>query len=141
MFDDFEGKVTGAVAPDEAFQLLQELENSQSEEIRRQRAHFRITAKITLVAQPGNSSDKLKFKVQGVTGDLSESGLGAMFPVPLGVGDIYRLVFDTKKFALPMTFARCVRCHMVREDAFEVGMSFFAPIALPAGLESVSVRS
>jgi hypothetical protein len=92
MFDDFE-HATDQHNDDEAFGILQELEQSTPDEIRRQRAHFRIAIKTRLILQAGNASQLLDFKVQGVTGDISESGLGALFPIPLRVGDIYRLTF------------------------------------------------
>jgi hypothetical protein len=130
MFDDSEFN-PGLNADDGAFHLLEELERNTPDEIRRQRAHFRLSVKAAITLLPGNISDTLKFKVQGVTGDLSEGGCRALFPLPPRVGDIYRLEFDRKALNLPLTFARCVRCHLLREDAFEAGFSFFSPISLP----------
>ena len=116
---------------DEAFNLLQELEGSTTEEIRRQRAHFRLAIKAGVILQSGNASGLLDFKVKGVTGDVSEGGCSGLFPIPPRVGDIYRLQFDRQVLDLPLTFARCVRCRLVREDAFEAGFAFFRTICLP----------
>jgi len=130
MFDDLD-KSADSLNSDEAFDLLQDLGRNTPEEIRRQRAHFRLAIKAAVVLQPGNASDILAMKVKGTTGDISEGGLSALFPIPPRVGDIYRLQFDRKTLDLPLTFARCVRCRVVREDAFEAGFSFFSSITLP----------
>ena len=136
MFDDFENDHGGSGSQDDAFKILQELEQNQPDELRKQRTHFRVAVKAEITLQPGNSSDRLKFKVRGVTGDISQSGLGALFPIPTGVGDIYRLEFDQSKIELPVTMARCVRCRLVRDDAFECGFLFFSNIALPRNLSA-----
>lgn len=136
MFDDFDQSGSDSFSQDEAFQILQDLEQNTSEELRKQRGHFRVEVKAAVTVRPGNSSDRLGMKVQGVTGDISQSGLGALLPIPLHVGDVYRLEFDKSTLAIPLTFARCVRCRLVREDAFEAGFVFFSPIGLPANLEA-----
>ncbi len=114
-----------------AFDLLREIERNTPDAIRKQRTHFRIAIKARVFLLPGNASETLKFKLQGVTGDLSEGGCRVLFPLPVSVGDIFRLEFDRGEVDLPLTYARCVRCAMLREDAFEAGFSFFNPIALP----------
>ena len=131
MFDDL-NQSAESINSDEAFDLLQDLGRNTPDEIRRQRAHFRVAIKAAVVLQPGNASELMNFKVKGTTGDVSEGGLSALFPIPPRVGDIYRLAFDRNVLDLPLTFARCVRCRVVREDAFEAGFAFFTPIALPA---------
>ena len=113
-----------------AFDLLRDLERQTPEEIRRKRSSDRIEVKAEVVIQSGDSSRMCKGAVQAVTGDLSEGGCRIMSPVPLGVGDVYRLMFDREALDLSLTFARCVRCRLVREDAFEVGFLFFNPIHL-----------
>ncbi len=130
MFDELENG-EGSLGGDEAFALLRDLERNTPTEIRRQRAHFRLAIKAGVVLQPGNATEMMKLKLQGVTGDVSEGGCSALFPIPIRVGDVYRLQFDRKALALPLTFARCVRCRLVREDAFEAGFAFFSPISLP----------
>ena len=133
MFDEFSDDPR-AVGTEEAFSILQEVERNTPDEIRRQRAHFRVSVKARAILQPGNASDLLDFKVQGVTGDISEGGLGAIFPIAARVGDIYRIELDRTQVDLPLTFVRCARCRLVRESAFEAGFTFFAPIALPENL-------
>jgi hypothetical protein len=110
--------------------LLQELESNTSDEIIRQRAWSRIQVKARVVVQPGNTSEMRTMKVAGVTGDISSGGCQILLPIPLQVGDTYRLTFDRATLDLPMTFARCVRCRLIREDAFESGLAFFQEIEL-----------
>lgn len=122
---------SGMTADDNAFLLLQELEKNTSDELRRQRATFRLALKAAIVVQPGNASELLNLKLRGTTGDISEGGLSAMFSLPVRVGDIYRLQVDPKALNLPLLFARCVRCRLIREDAYESGFAFFDAITLP----------
>lgn len=133
---DSDEPIGGSLNDDNAFDLLQELEQNKSDEIRRKRAHFRVAVKAKVTVQPGNASQMFDFKIQGTTGDLSEGGCQMLLPAPVRVGDIFRLQFDRKELDLPLTFARCVRCRLLREDAFEVGVTFFAPVTLPANLHS-----
>lgn len=133
MFDDTETPAR-SLGGDDAFGLLRDLERNTPEEIRRQRAHFRIAIKAAVVLQAGNASELMAYKVKGVTGDISEGGCSALFPIPARVGDIYRLQFDRQAVGLPLTFARCVRCRVVREDAYEAGFAFFSPICVPENL-------
>ena len=136
MLDDLDNLGAGGPSGD-GFDMLRELENNTSAEIRRQRNHFRITLKAKVIAQPGNTSDILNFRLQGVMGDISEGGFQALFSTPLIVGDIYRFEFDRSELDVPMMFARCVRCRLIREDAFECGLQFFAPIPLPSNLAAL----
>ncbi len=136
MFDD-PNDVAGQITSEEAFSVLRDLERNTPDEIRRQRAHFRLAIKAAVILQPGNATQLLTLKIKGVTGDVSAGGCSALFPIPVNVGDVYRLQFDRKTLDLPLTFARCVRCRLVREDAFEAGFAFFTPISLP---EAAAVR-
>lgn len=111
--------------------LLSELEQNRSDEVRRQRKHFRLQVRLRVTLQPANASALLTLKMQGTTGDLSEGGCCVLFPMPVQVGDVYRLTFDRTQLDVPMVFARCLRCRLLREDAYEAGFQFFAPLALP----------
>ena len=123
--------LSGSASRDDSFAVLEDLERNTPEQIRRQRAHFRLTVKAPVILQPGSASQLTNLKVKGATGDISEGGCSALFPVPVQVGDVYRMQFDRKVLDLPLTFARCVRCRLVREDAFEAGFAFFTPVSLP----------
>jgi c-di-GMP-binding flagellar brake protein YcgR len=130
MLDDA-SDILGAAQQEDAFAVLKDLENNTPDEIRRRRAHFRLSVKAAVILQSGNASQLMAFKVKGVTGDISQGGCSVLLPIPVAVGDIYRMQFDRKTLDLPLTFARCVRCRLVREDAYEAGLAFFAPIELP----------
>ena len=126
MFND--SLESDGLAADGALDALADLERNTADDVKQMRAHMRIRVKSEVVAQPGNSSDRRKIKVRGVMGDISAGGCQILFPVPLQVGDIYWLTFDRNKLELNHMFARCVRCRMVREDAFEAGFSFFSAV-------------
>ena len=49
---------------------------------------------------------------------------------PVLVGDVYQLHFAKGELDLPILYARCLRCRLVREDAFEAGFAFFEKIVL-----------
>jgi len=115
---------------DERFELLQDLERNTSEAIRRARSSERIAIRCSIIVQPGNSSQADSLKVRGVTGNISSGGFQALLPTPLMVGDIYRVTFDRQTLDAPPTFARCLRCRLIREDAFESGFAFFNPLDL-----------
>lgn len=111
-------------------QLLKDLERQSIEEIRKLRTHERVDVRVKLEIRPGNASQNLEPPVQATTNDVSASGCAAVSPIPLGVGDIFRLTFEKDKVNTPLVFARCVRCRLLREDAFEVAMSFFSTIEI-----------
>ena len=112
------------------FDALRDLEHQTSNDIRKQRKYERKEVKAQVILQSGNSSELLKYKIRGVIGNISEGGCGAMFPIPIGVGDIYRLTIDRDDLDLPLIFARCRRCLLVHENAYEAGFSFFTSVKL-----------
>ena len=113
-----------------AFELLSELEQQTPAEIRRQRSTHRVAVRAHVLIQPGNASELLKLKVKAILGDISAGGCRVVSPLPLRVGDVYRLLFEREDLDLPVTFARCLRCRLVREDVFETGFQFFSPVDL-----------
>ena len=134
MFDFDEALPDVPLSEAAASEMLDELERNTPEELRRQRAHFRISIRSHVIIQAANSSELHKFKLQAVTGDLSEGGCRILSPIPLRVGNVYRLEFDVEEIPLPLTFVRCTRCALLQEDAFECGFRFFSPITLPEAL-------
>ncbi len=110
--------------------LLKDLERQSVEEIRKLRAHERVDTKIRLMIQHGDSSRVSDMRAQAYTSDISSGGCCAVSTSTVVVGDIYRLSFDRKQLDAPLVFARCVRCRLLREDAFEAGFAFFSPISL-----------
>lgn len=121
---------TADFGSDDAFELLAELEQNRTDNIRGIRNQERLLIKAAVIVQPGNISDVAKFRVQGTTGDISVDGCRALLPMPLRVGDIYRLVFDKAVLDLPSVYAKCVSCRMVRQDGFEACFSFFEHVDL-----------
>ena len=119
-------------------ELLQNLARQTAGAIEQGRRSVRLERKLKVIVRPGNASQLLAFKLQGLTADLSSGGCRLVLPLPLGVGDIYRLEFDAREHQLPQLFARCVRCRVLRDDAFESGMQFFTPLELPATLRTDS---
>lgn len=110
--------------------LLKDLERQSLEEIQKLRAHERMDARVDIAVRPGNASDHAVATIKATTNDISAGGCAMVSPVPVCVGDIYRLEFDRAKVDVPIVFARCVRCRLLRESAFEVAMAFFTPISL-----------
>lgn len=110
--------------------LLKELEQQTSEAIRRQRTSERHEIQSGLKVRPANASAFAEPTVSAVSGDVSPGGCRIMTSVPLRVGDVYKLEFEKGELDLPILFARCLRCRLVREDAFESGFAFFNTIKL-----------
>ncbi len=119
-----------SVLDDFGFDLVSDIERQSMDSIRKLRAHERLEVRLNIIVAPGNSSDTSRFKVKGVTGDISEGGSRVLLPLPLTPGDIYRVEFDKAQADLPLVFARCMRCRLVRENTFEAGLAFFNKISL-----------
>ena len=113
-----------------AHDLLCELEQQTPEAIRRQRSSERYELRCGVIIKSANASAYQDPDVDAVTGDLSPGGCRLMSSVPLSVGDVYKLEFEKGDLDLPIVFARCLRCRLIREDAFESGFAFFTPIKL-----------
>ncbi len=129
------------LSENDALESLADLEHNKSDVVKRARSSSRIRIKSKVIAQPGNSGDRLKSKVQGVTGDISAGGCQILFPIPLRVGDIYWLTFDRNVLDIDSVFGRCLRCRLIREDAYEAGFKFFQPIDLSGAVESSNTEA
>lgn len=121
--------------------LLAELEQSTPEAVKGARLHTRVTIRTRVYVQPGNMSERRALKVQGVTGDISAGGCQLLLPLPINVGDIYFITFDKEALGITPAYARCMRCRLVREDAFEAGFAFFTPIDLNLATKSEPSKS
>ncbi len=98
----------------------------------KQRASQRVDIRTKVTAMPGNSSQRHGLKIEGYTGDISQEGCQAVFPVTVVVGDIFWLEFEEGVVSSKFVMARCLRCRFLREDAFETGFRFFEPIKIRA---------
>ena len=134
MLDDSLGQdvspQSGAYPEEEVLESLADLERNTSEAIVKSRGNTRLRVKSKVIAQPGNSGDRRKIKMQGITGDISVGGCQILFPIPPRVGDIYWLTFDKTELKFDSMFARCLRCRLIREDAYEAGFKFFELVDL-----------
>ena len=126
----FGGDMSGFGA-DLGEQLIQDLERQDLDTIRSLRTQERIDIVLDVVLEPANSSDRSGDSFRGKTRDLSRGGTSAMFESPVGVGDVFRLTFEANS-GIPMVFARCLRCRLVRENAFEAGFRFFSDVEVTA---------
>lgn len=113
-----------------AHELLSELEQQTPEAIRRLRSSERHEVQSGVKIRPANASAFGEQAIEGVTGDVSPGGCRVMSAVPIRVGDVYKLEIEKGELDLPILFARCLRCRLVREDAFESGFAFFTSIKL-----------
>jgi hypothetical protein len=134
------GKHHAAGFDEWAHGLLRELEQQTPEAIRRQRSSERASIKIGVSIAPANASQAGEGAMDGVTGDISTGGCGLMTSRPLRVGDVYRLTFEKGEVDLPTVFARCLRCRLIREDAFESGFAFFTKVDLTPPGSSEAAR-
>lgn len=78
---------------------------------------------------PGNVSGRDGRTFDGSCRDISPRGCRLILTQPLIVGDIYLLSVENEQMGLDPSFGRCVRCHMIREDAFEIGMNFLSTVS------------
>lgn len=130
-----DNKVTDVV--EHALDSLRELEKSTADAVQQLRSTQRIEVRMKVQVQPANAGERPRYRVEGLTGDVSSGGCQILTPTPLRVGDVYFISFArTKDWALPQVYARCMRCRVIREDAFESGFAFFNPIDLGQSAES-----
>jgi len=94
-------------------------------------ARGRKLVELRVVVRPANASEHARFRLQGISADLSRGGCRLILPLPVGVGDVFRLEFASPAAPIPPAFARCLRCRLVREQVFEAGFQFLTPVDLP----------
>ena len=112
-----------------AFELLQALELQTPEPLRKLRESERVRLQ-TFARVEGSDPTNLMVYEHAAVGDVSRMGCRMMLPRPLQVGAVYKLTLDAEPLDVGTFFARCVRCRLIKEDAFEMGMRFFAPVEI-----------
>lgn len=112
-------------------EMLSDLQRQSRDQITKLRQHARWEINVPIKLTPGNSSASAACHIEGTSVDFSSGGCMGNFPVPVPVGDVFRMEVADKTIDLPIVFMRCLRCKLVREDVFEAGFSFFNPITLP----------
>ena len=86
---------------------------------------------VQLLIRPSNSSQRHENPIRGYCKNLSQSGCGIVTDSPPRVGDLYRFEMSADTIhPIHGCHARCVRCHLLDEEAFEVGFSFLSPVDL-----------
>ena len=114
----------------DAIEALKELEVSSQAAVVQKRSKARVSIEIHVTIRRGDSSRRNELTIAAATSDLSTTGCRLLSPAPVLPGDIYWLEFAANKAGIGNRMARCVRCHMIREGAFEIGLTFFDEIDL-----------
>lgn len=125
---------TAAKSKDDASELraMMDLEKNTTSAIRKQRSTERLSGAFPALVEEGNASSRDGQVIKSVCKDLSRTGCRIVCNKPLAVGDIYLISIKSEDFRVPRVFARCVRCSLLSETAFECGLSFFTDIHIPA---------
>ena len=131
MFDDISNELFGLT---DALDALKDLQMNTSAAILAQRSSERIEINISIVVRSGNASQRGQGGIHGMTGDLSNGGGLILLPRPIIPGDFYWIEFDQQQLKLSALLARCMRCRLVKEDAFEAGLRFMHDVDLASAL-------
>ena len=92
-------------------------------------ANQRVVQNLQVVIRPGNASQRKLEIIEGYCKNISLTGCGAITDFAPRVGDLYEFSVPTQNnHVLHGVHARCVRCHLLDEEAFECGFSFLAPV-------------
>lgn len=113
-------------------QSLETLLELQRQDVAKEhnRSSKRVGVQCRVELKPGNSRERSCPPIVGACSDLSTGGCKLITEIPPSVGDVFWVCFE-KRVDIPSVFARCVRCRLLREDAFECGFQFFSDITLP----------
>lgn len=114
---------------------LNSIRSSNADAVEALRAHRRFDIRTKVVIQPSDSIDRTKQQWLGECHDISKGGCRILTQQPLQLGSVYWIQFDPTKIQIDPVFARCVRGQLLRESAFEFGMSFLSTIELPQSPE------
>ena len=116
----------------EMVEALSSIQSNNADAIATQRKHRRFDIRLKVVVFPANTIDRAELKWMGECHDISRGGCRVLVQRPMELGSVYWIQFEPhSKVTLDPVFARCVRGHLLRENAFELGMSFLTPIELP----------
>ena len=111
--------------------LLDKIGRHSLQQIHQLRRHERIEVRFDILVQPGNSSNLGRYEARGHTKDVSRGGCRCILPRAPMVGDLYRVELFEEENALPVAFARCVRCQFLKEGSFDCAFAFFSPLDAP----------
>ena len=133
-------KASGAATPEGLLSAIEDLAKNTKENVessRRGNDRMKINSPASLI--PGNVSGRDGRQYTGNCRDISNRGCRLVLTQPLIVGDIYLMSVENEELGLDPSFGRCVRCHMIREDAFEVGLNFLSPVTFNVPAEDNSL--
>jgi len=119
--------------PEPASELLSaidELTQNTRANVQSRRGNNRIELNCHAEVTPANASQKGEFKIVGRCRDVSQSGCRMLMEQALMVGDVFLLQLTDAEFDFDPQFIRCTRCHLIREDLYECGVSFLNPVNL-----------
>lgn len=114
----------------DSLEAFNELEKCTDRAILAQRSSERLDIRTKLMIKPGNPSERHRLAIEAVTADLSNGGCMTLTSRAILPGDLYWLVFVGDDVRIGSLIARCMRCRMVQEEAFEVGFRFLQDIPL-----------
>ncbi|MEM7782975.1 MAG: PilZ domain-containing protein [Planctomycetota bacterium] len=92
------------------------------------RSKNRVAINSQAVIFPANAIDRDGTEIKGLCRDVSTSGCRVIMKKPLMVGSVYFMELIDSQTAIDPMFVRCIRCHLLREDTFECGLSFLSPL-------------
>jgi len=119
-----------ATSPEGLLSAIEELAtNTQEAVASSRRGNDRMELNSPAQLLPGNVSGRDGRTYEGSCRDISPRGCRLILTQPLIVGDIYLLSVENQQLDLDPSFGRCVRCHMIREDAFEIGLNFLSTVS------------
>ncbi len=89
----------------------------------------RFAEHLAVQLRPSSSSQRWAEFLEGTCKNLSQTGCGVITTNAPRVGDLYRFELTQQpEHPLHTVHARCVRCQMLDEDAFESGFCFLAKL-------------
>jgi hypothetical protein len=114
----------------DSLEAFNDLERCTDRSIMAQRSSERIEIRVKAIIRPANLSSRHQFSVESVTADISSGGCMVLASRAVLPGDIYHMTFHEDLRNVNPLLARCMRCRMIQDDAFEVGFRFLQNIPL-----------
>lgn len=123
---------TSKLASDEAdiWDALMAIKANTPSSVLQMRSSGRIEVRCKVIVRSGNASQRDLPPWEGTTADVSKGGCQIVINRPLWVGDYFLLEFEREHLDVPATMARCLRCRLMNEEAFEIGMKFNNPLTI-----------
>ena len=118
----------------DSLEAFNELEKCTDRAILSQRANERIEVRAKVLIRPANPSQQHQNCIESVTADISSSGCMLLAPRAILPGDLFHLTFFDSLRRINPQFARCLRCRMIQEDAYEIGIRFLQNVPLRESL-------